>query len=414
MSSQTKFDLNFVRQQFPALKRDFVFMDNAGGSQVLGGVINRISDYLSNTNVQLGASYAVSQESGKRLDESTLKIAEFINASRKEEVVVGPSTTMLLRILSLTLSEQWQHGDEIIVTNSDHEANVSCWMDLRKNGIVVKIWKLNPQTMRFDLDDLQALFTNRTKLVTLVHVSNILGTINPIKEIAAAVHNAGALICVDGVAYAPHRPIDVQDLDVDFYVFSTYKSYGPHLAVMYGKYHLLKSLESFNHYFIGKDEVPYKLQPGNFNFELTYSLGAIPEYLESLHDYHYQAFNNFNSKEKQKKSFELIAEHEEKLASQLLVYLSGKADIVIIGEINADKNKRVPTISFIHKKLKSSRIVEQIDKFNIGIRYGDFYAKRIIEDFDLVEKDGVVRVSLVHYNTAEEVRKLIRAFETIL
>nr|MDA3906366.1 aminotransferase class V-fold PLP-dependent enzyme [Bacteroidales bacterium] len=251
------------------------------------------------------------------------------------------------------------------------------------------------------------------KLVTLAHVSNILGTINPIKEITKAVHNAGALICVDAVAYAPHRQIDVRDLNVDFYVFSTYKSFGPHHAILYGKYNLLKSLESFNHYFIGKDEVPYKLQPGNFNFELTYSLGAIPEYFEALHDYHFPYEINVNSKEKHKKSFELIAEHEETLSSELLDYLSEKTDITIFGERCADKNKRVPTISFVHKTLKSSVIVRQIDKFNIGIRFGDFYAKKIIEDFGLVEKDGVVRVSLVHYNTLDEVRKLIDAFETI-
>lgn len=287
MPTQTKLDISFVRQQFPALKRDFVFMDNAGGAQVLKGVIDRISDYLSNTNVQLGATYKVSLESGRRLDEATIKVADYINAQRKEEVVIGASSTMLLRILSLTLSEQWQEGDEIIVSNSDHEANVSCWMDLRKKGIIVKIWKLNPETMQFDLKDLQALLSPRTKLVTLVHASNILGTINPIKIIAKVVHKAGALICVDGVAYMPHRLVDVQELDVDFYVFSTYKLYGPHLAAMYGKYDLLKKLESINHYFIGKEEVPYKLQPGNFNFELTYSLGAIPEYFEALHDHHF-------------------------------------------------------------------------------------------------------------------------------
>lgn len=414
MSTQTKLDLSFVRKQFPALKRDFIFMDNAGGAQVLGGVIHRITDYLSHTNVQLGASYSVSQESGNRVDVATEKIAKYINAKRKEEIVVGPSTTMLLRILSLTLSEQWQEGDEIIVSNSDHEANVSCWMDLRKKGIVVKIWKLNPKTLRFDLNDLEKLLSKRTKLVTLVHASNILGTINPIKEIAQITHKAGALICVDGVAFAPHRPIDVQELDVDFYAFSTYKLYGPHQAVFYGKHQLLTELESFNHYFIGKDQVPYKLQPGNFNFELTYSLGAIPEYFELLYDFHYPKNKNADPDEKRKMSFELIAEHEEKLSTELLNYLSNKETITIIGEMSGDKHKRVPTISFVHQNLKSSTIVEAIDPFNIGIRFGDFYAKKIIEDLGLVEKDGVVRVSLVHYNTIEEVRDLIKAFETII
>lgn len=413
MTTQTKLDINFVRQQFPALKRDFVFMDNAGGSQVLSGVINRISDYLSNTNVQLGASYRISRESGNRLDESTKRLAQYMNAQRKEEIVVGPSSTMLLRILSLTLSEQWEKGDEIIVSNSDHEANVSCWMDLRRKGIVVKIWKLNPETLCFDLEDLEKLLSPKTKLVTLVHASNILGTINPIKEIADFVHKAGALICVDGVAYAPHRQIDVQELDVDFYVFSTYKLYGPHLAVMYGKYDLLRKLKSFNHYFIGEEEVPYKLQPGNFNFELTYSLAGIPEYFETLCDFHFPSDKILNAQEKRAKSFNLIADHEEKLTKKLLSYLSSKAEIKIIGEVVAEKNKRVPTISFIHNTLKSSFIVRKVDKFNIGIRFGDFYAKKIVEDLGLLPNEGVVRVSLVHYNTLEEVDQLINAFETV-
>jgi selenocysteine lyase/cysteine desulfurase len=183
---------------------------------------------------------------------------------------------------------------------------------------------------------------------------------------------------------------------------------------MYGKYDLLKKLESINHYFIGKEEVPYKLQPGNFNFELTYSLGAIPEYFEALHDHHFSSETEIDSVKKHKKSFELIADHEEKIAYELLNYLSGKAEIKIIGELKADKNIRVPTISFVHNSMKSSAIVRKIDKFNIGIRYGDFYAKKIIEDFDLEKKDGVVRVSLVHYNTLEEVRNLINALETVL
>lgn len=413
MPTQPKLNLSFVRNQFPALNRDFVFMDNAGGSQVLSGVINRISDYLSHTNVQLGASYSVSQESGKRLDESTKKIAQYINASRIEEVVVGPSSTMLLRILSLTLSDQWEEGDEVIVSNSDHEANVSCWMDLREKGIIVKVWKVNPETLQFDLTDLQNLLTEKTKLVTLVHASNILGTINPIKEIAKVVHQAGALICVDGVAYMPHRQIDVQDLDVDFYVFSTYKLYGPHLAVMYGKYNHLRKLKSFNHYFIGEEEVPYKLQPGNFNFELSYSLAGIPEYFEALHDFHFPSETKINLKQKQKRSFDLIASHEEELSAKLLSYLTSKKEITIIGETSPYKNRRVPTISFVHNTLKSSFIVGHIDKFNIGIRFGDFYAKKIIEDLNLVEKDGVVRVSLVHYNTHDEVDRLRDAFDTV-
>lgn len=218
-------DINFVREQFPALERDFVFMDNAGGSQVLKQVTNKITDYLLHSNVQLGASYAVSQEAGDRLKSSTEVVSELINASRPEEIVIGSSTTMLMRILSLSISKNWEKGDEIIVTNTDHEANVSPWTDLEKSGFKVKIWHVNPESLELDTKDLEHLLTEKTKLVAVTHASNVLGTINPVKQYAEIVHKAGALICVDGVAYAPHRKVDVQGLDADFYTFSWYKTY---------------------------------------------------------------------------------------------------------------------------------------------------------------------------------------------
>jgi len=406
-------NIDFARMQFPALERDFIFMDNAGGSQILGGVAERIQQYYLQYNVQLGGSYKVSAEAAEEFKKVHKTLANYINAKRIEEVIVGPSTTMLLRILSLSLSQQWKPGDEVIVSNSDHEANVSCWTDLAKKGIVIKTWKVNPETFEFELDDLKALLTEKTKLVAVVHASNILGTINPIKSFAKVVHKAGALICVDGVAYAPHRMIDVQDWDVDFYVFSTYKVYGPHQAIMFGKYELLKELGGFNHYFIGKNEIPYKFQPGNFNFELTYSLAGIPVYFSALHDFHFPENNSLDERKKWEASFQLVASHEEKLAERLLNYLNSKVEIKIIGHKTSGLNKRVPTISFVHEKFKSSAIAEKVDPFGIGIRWGDFYAKKLIESLGLLEKDGVTRVSLVHYNTLEEVDKLIETFQII-
>tara|TARA_B100000929_G_scaffold231948_1_gene188415 strand:+ start:201 stop:1427 length:1227 start_codon:yes stop_codon:yes gene_type:complete len=405
-------DIQFIREQFPALERDFIFMDNAGGSQVLGKVAERISGYLLHHNVQLGASYKVSQEAGQKLKYATSRVAELINASRDEEIVMGSSTTMLLRLLSLSISRQWKKGDEVIVTNTDHEANVSPWMDLKEKGIEVRIWKVNTESLELEISDLKKMMNSRTKLVAVTHASNVLGTINPIKKIAKEVHKAGALICVDGVAYAPHRKVDVQDLDADFYTFSWYKTYGPHLAVMYGKYNKLLKLDSLNHNFIGKKEVPYKLQPGNFNFELTYSTLGIIEYYEQLYSHH---FNNkpADFSEKLSKTFELIATHEEKLASELLNYLNEVPEMRIIGSAKADASERVPTISFVHSKFQSDEIVEKVDHHGIGIRFGDFYAKKLIKSLDLEEKNGVIRVSLVHYNTLEEVRKLIKVFQQI-
>ena len=405
-------DIDYVRKQFPSLDRDFIFMDNAGGSQVLGNVIERISEYLTHHNVQLGASYAVSEEAGRKLKYATSQAAELINASRDEEVVMGSSTTMLMRILSLSISKQWKEGDEVIVTDTDHEANVSPWMDLREKGIDVKIWQVNKESLELEISDLLELLSPRTKLVAVTHASNLLGTINPIKQIAKEVHKAGALICVDGVAYAPHRKVDVQELDADFYTFSWYKTYGPHLAMMYGKYDELLKLESLNHYFIGKEAVPYKLQPGNFNFELTYGIQGITEYYSELYQHHFDD-TGLDHKQKLTKSFELISEHEQELAEALLGYLNSVPEIRIIGNPSADAKLRVPTISFVHSEFKSDEIVEKVDPHKIGIRFGDFYAKKLIQRLGLENKNGVVRVSLVHYNTKEEVEKLIKVFRSI-
>ena len=414
MMNNGELDIAFVRRQFPALKNDFVFMDNAGGSQVAGHVLNRLQEYFLHYNVQLGGSYKVSAEAGSVLYGAMMRMAEYVNAHRYEEIIVGSSTTMLLRILSLVISRQWRPGDEVIITNSDHEANVSCWTDLEKQGVVIRKWKVNPDTFQLEKQDLLKLLNERTRLVAMVHASNVLATVNPVREVADIVHKAGALLCVDGVAYAPHRTVDVRELDADFYVFSTYKVYGPHQAVMFGKYDILRDLEGINHYFIGKDEVPYKLQPGNFNFELTYGLGGILDYFDDLYTHHFGNHHAATPREKQRRVFDMIAVHEEMIARRLIDYLLSKPEIRIIGIADADRHRRMPTISFVHERHLSSEVVRKVDPHRIGIRYGDFYAKKIIEDLGLASRDGVIRVSLVHYNSIEEVDRLIGVFETVL
>ena len=393
-------DINWVREQFPALKNKMVFMDNAGGSQTLKSVMERITEYLTHYDVQLGASYETSQSASQKLDLSKKSIQKWINANHLNEVMIGSSTTMLLRILSICISRNWKDGDEVIITNSDHESNMAPWKDLERAGIKVKTWKVNKDTYRFELDDLNDLMTENTKLVAVTHTSNILGTINPIKDIAKLVHGNKALICVDGVAFAPHRLIDVQDLDVDFYVFSTYKTFGPHQAVMYGRLELFNSMEGINHAFI--ESVPYKFQPGNVNYELSYSLAAIPEYIAKI------------GGDNLAKGFEVIADYEQELADRLLGYLKSNPKITIIGETSSDNHLRVSTVSFTHSDMKSNQIVEIVDTHDIGIRFGDFYAVELIDDLGLRQFNGVVRVSLVHYNSYNEVDSLIGIFENIL
>jgi len=184
--------------------------------------------------------------------------------------------------------------------------------------------------------------------------------------------------------------------------------------VMYGKYHLLLGMDGINHYFFTRKDVPYKFLPGNVNFELVYSLGAIPEYFTKLHDHHLPSGKDLSALEKYRGSYELIARHEEELSALILGYLRTKKEVRIIGQTSADRFKRVPTVSFVHHRYRSSEVVAQMDNYRIGIRYGDFYAKKIIHDLGLEDKDGVIRISLVHYNTLQEVQKLIDALERIL
>lgn len=405
-------DLAFVRSHFPALSGDWVFFDNAGGSQTLRGVADRIRDYLLSANVQLGASYAVSQEADRRVAEATRAVARSINAADEHEVVIGPSTTQLLGNLALAMRPQLAEGDEVIVTNCDHEANIGPWARLAEMGVTVRVWKLDPDTLELRLEDLEPLMGPRTRLVAFTHASNILGTINPVADIARFVHARGARVCVDAVSYAPHRAVDVQAWDVDYYVFSSYKVYGPHLAVLYGKRELLEDLATINHYFVARTDVPRKLQPGSVNYELTYGLLGVTEYLEALAERH-ASESSADLHGRVRRAFGAIAGQEERLAARLLDYLRGKPGVRIYGHDRADGAKRVPTISFRLEGHDPADVATFVDGANIGIRYGDFYARRLIASLGLGERNGVVRVSMVHYNTLEEVDALIQRLDEL-
>jgi cysteine desulfurase family protein (TIGR01976 family) len=406
-------NIDFVRKQFPSLSGEWVFFDNAGGSQPLQSVVDRISEYLLTSNVQLGASYEISQLAVERVRRAAEAMSELVNAQKSSEVVMGSSTSLLMRILSLCLGETLDPEDEIIVTNSDHEANIGPWRSLGKKGLKIKEWKINRDSLRLELEDLKNLISHKTKLVAINHVSNILGTINPIKEITEIVHKNKALICVDGVAYAPHRLINVQEWDVDFYAFSFYKVYGPHYALLFGKESLLMDLPGINHFFIKKTDIPLKFQPGNINFELSYGMMGLCDYLNEFAQIHGQVKGSHDLRKNASKTFSIIKSHEETLSSRLLNYLNNKSNVKIIGERTFDALKRVPTISFVVDQMKSDFITKEVDKQKIGIRYGHFYAKRLIDALELDKQNGVVRVSMVHYNTLEEVDRLIKIFDKI-
>lgn len=399
-------DMNFVESQFPALRgRDFTYLDNAGGSLVLQGVADRVSEYLLTSSVQHGATYAKSQLAMERLAAAQRAVMTLINAARPDEVVMGPSTTALLRILGIAIGETLAPGDEIVVSISEHESNFGPWERLQQKGVKLVRWEVEPETYRLDPQRLASLMTARTRLVCCTHASNILGTINPVREFADIAHAHGAKICVDAVAYAPHRLVDVRALDVDYYVFSFYKVYGPHHAVLYGRHDDLVSLPGQNHFFIAPTRTAYKFQPGNVNYELAYGCIGISEYLVELA--RRGGAREGTERQALQAAFEMITEQEELVCRRLLDALNAIPGVRIIGETTADGAVRVPTVSFLPARGRNSDIVSAIDGADIGIRYGDFYARRLADHLGLDPDQGVIRISMVHYNTLGEIDRLL-------
>ena len=411
MTTTSPLNLDYVRSQFPGLARGWTFFDNAGGSQILKGALERINTFLIEKNVQIGGSYEVSQSAANALYEARTAAMHLVNASRPEEIVFGNSTTALLQNLARAMHSQLSAGDEIIVTVSDHESNIGPWDRLQDAGITLKFWPLNKETLTLDLADLEPLMSERTKMVCVTHVSNILGSINPIREIADFVHAHGAKICVDAVAYAPHRAVDVQAFDVDYYVFSLYKTYGPHYALMYGKYDLLLELDTLYHYFYGKDKVPGKLEPGNPNYELAYSTCGIVDYLTALGE---QTGETGTVRQKIVAAFTAITAQENLLTDRLLSYLRSRNDCRIVGQVSNHDETRVPTIAFRFDGREAGDLCKAMDGEQIAMRFGDFHSRRLAEYLDLTDHGGMLRVSMVHYNTLEEVDRFTAALDRIL
>lgn len=398
-------DIDYVRSQFPALKSGYAYLDNAGGSAVLKPVAERITDYLLNSAVQLGASYSESVDAGARVMQARESVAQLINARFPEECVMGGSTTHLLQILCRAIAPSINPGDEIIVTNCDHEANIGPWVRLCEDrGATLRVWAVNAQSMDLELADLDALLSDKTRYVAMTHASNILGSVNPVAEVARRVHAVGGKVCVDAVAYAPHRLVDVQASGADYYVFSFYKTFGPHFAVMWGQREALLELPSLNHFFIGQEVIPYKLQPGNLNYELSYGCIGISDYLIDIGR---RLGASGSERQLMQAAFDAFEVQEDLLAETLLAFLRETPGVRIIGKSRVTDGDRVPTISFVVEGIQSEAIVRRVDNHRMGIRFGDFYARRLIEQLGLTPYGGVVRVSIAHYNSVDELNRLV-------
>jgi cysteine desulfurase family protein (TIGR01976 family) len=384
-------------------------MDNAGGSQCLGSVADAIREYLVTRNVQLGASYSVSVEATAAVLEGRRAIARLVGAPDDRQVVLGSSTTQLLTNFAVSLSTTLQPGDEIVVTNVDHEANIGPFRRLESQGVVIREWCMDLADQELKLADLEPLLGPRTRLVCMTHCSNLLGTIHDVRAVARRVHAAGARLLVDGVAYAPHRRLDLAAFEADYYVFSLYKVYGPHVSALVAPVDHLAELANINHEFLAH-EIPYKLQPGNVCYELTSSLPALETYLLELGGGlgagTYEAVLD--------KAFAAMAEQEAALVERLLTFLQSRQDLTLLGDPGWDPKRRVATVSFAPHALAPEAVVRKVDKRGIGIRHGDFYARRLVDALELGDRGGVVRVSMVHYNTLAEVDRVIAALDEAL
>ncbi len=402
-------DVMLARAQFPALSGEWIFMDNAGGTQVPLQVADSVRDYLLRTNVQLGASYGPSKTSGEAVAAGRRLMAEFIGAV-PDEIVFGANASQLLRMLALVLSAGWEPEDEVIISQAEHEANAGCWEYLEQFGIVVKTWEIDKDTYTFEIDKLTDLLSERTRLIAVHHSSNVLGNIMPIRDVVKLAKGSGAMVVVDGVGYVPHRMVDVKELDVDFYVFSTYKMWGPHLGVLYGKAERLKDMPRWNHFFIGDDEIPAKFELGSGNYEGAAGLVGLEKYFRAMG-------KSFSAPVRQvmQDVYGDIQIHESRLTRDLLSFLTSKPRVHVVGESDPRLvEERLPVVSFVVDEADPEELVQEVDKGKVGIRWGHFYAVRLLDALDLLQYKGVIRISLSHYNTENELARMKEVLDPLL
>jgi len=402
-------DVGFCRSHFPAVRNGWAYLDNAGGSYVPKSVIDRMSEFLAECRNQPYSHHGPGQAANDRLRAAYKAIAQLINANT-DEVVIGPSTTANLFVLGQALRKRLSPGDEIIVTNQDHEANIGVWRRLGEFGINVVEWGIDPELGLLSVHDLERLISGRTKLVCVTHASNVISAINPIADIAALAHAAGARICVDGVAFAPHALIDVKAWNVDYYLFSLYKVYGPHLGVLYAKREAIAEAANQNHFFYDSQGAQ-KLHPTGDQYEAVGAVTGILDYFESV--YAHQFGNTAGSiRERAARLFELFAVEEAARSTKLLKYLTSKRGVRVLGPHTGDRAQRMPTIAFKVEGKRSRDIAAALATKKIAVAFGNFYSVRCLEGLGINDlTDGVVRISMLHYNTPQEVDRVIDALE---
>lgn len=413
-------DLTRIRAQFPALSRPAVFFDNPGGTQIAQPAIDRMLAYLTNHNANHEGVFATSVESDAILAEAHQAVADFIHASRPEEIVFGANMTTLTLHISRSLARLWGPDDEIVVTHLDHDANVTPWvLAAQDRGCRVRWVDFHLEDGTLDMDLLAVALESHPRLLAVGFASNALGTINPIEEIVRLAHEAGTLVYVDAVHYTPHGPIDVQRLDCDFLVSSAYKFFGPHVGILYGKYDLLDELTAYK-VRPASDEPPGKFETGTQNHEgIAGVLGAL-EYLEWVgesfgQDYHEKFADLFTGRRlRLKQAMAAIRAYEFELSRALLEVLEETPGAQIYGLTDPRRlEERAPTFAFNLKGKHPRQVAECLNREGFFVWDGNYYAMNVTEQLGVEETGGMVRVGPLHYNTVEEIRRFGEAMGRI-
>ena len=398
------------RQQFPALSRmvndsPAIFLDGPAGTQVPQRVIDAMVRYLSNCNANHGGLFPTSMESDLMLAEAHRALADLLGVEDSTEVAFGANMTSLTFALARSLARSWSPGDEIIVTRLDHDANVSPWVLAAEDaGVTVHFVGLRSDDYTLDLEDLQDKLSEKTRLVAVGCASNASGGINPVQDICRWAHDAGSLVFLDAVHYAPHRLIDVPAWDCDFLACSTYKFFGPHVGVCWGRRELLEELTAYK-VRPADNALPDKWMTGTQNHEGIAGALAAVNYLADLGCY-LKGEEELARRTALEVSFAAIEEYETELARQLLEGLNAIKEIKVWGISDLDRlSERVPTVSITHDSLTAAQLAERLGQQGIFAWHGNYYALEFTESLGL-EPAGMLRIGLVHYNTAEEVERL--------
>ena len=407
----TKLDIDFVRQQFPAFSEPslagFAHFENAGGSYACAQMIDALHHYYTTTKVQPYYCFEPSIGAGQEMTRARERMGSWLNVA-PDEVHFSASTSQNSYVVAQALRDYLQPGDEIIVTNQDHEANIGVWRRLEAQGIVIREWQVNPQTAELEDKGLDALLNEKTRVVAFTHCSNIVGSINPVREWADKIHAVGALAFVDGVSYAGHGLPDVEALGADIYFFSLYKVYGPHLGVMIMRDALNKALPSQGHFF-NVGSATSRFTPAGPDHAQIASVNGVIDYFEAIDAHHFSATDK---SPKARRVGALLHRSEIEILKPLLNFLKKRTAIRLIGKDTADN--RAPTVSFTVHGVDPAVIAEKLAEQNIGIANGNCYAYRLMEALDIPPDQGVVRLSFVHYTSAEEVSRLITALESVI